>query len=274
MSSFIDSLISKHFQNPECEEVFINGCYSMQVYSKKRIELEAPIQNRDELENTLQEFSLSQGKRLDPLVPFSGGVYQDCYRWHILIAPLARDGALLSIRRHQFHNLSINELDPLNIMSQKLKQAIENQNPIFFFGETGSGKTSMISAVLNEYFKKKRVFIIEQISEISLSSKSWVRLESRAQTIDKDNKISVLQALNESLRMRPDIIVIGEVRTEEFEALETAIHVGHGSLITSIHAGNYKSLQKRLQVSTKISNIKALAIKMNRTVESTQFIHF
>lgn len=189
----------------------------------------------------LQDFSFSQGVRLDPLKPYSGGyLHEHNVRWHCLIPPVAIDGAVVSLRRHEFTALTLADFnDPHNLCDDCLTH-VRGYKPLLVCGSTSSGKTTFLASLLRAVCQQERLAILESIVELPLMSSLWMRCQTQG-----DTSMEVL--IEEILRLRPDRFVIGEIRGQEIIAFVKAMTIGHLGLLTTLHAESSRQVQARIR---------------------------
>lgn len=243
-------------------EVFLNGTYSLEVLttSGELKSIDRPRQDAasaEQLQHQLQEFAFAQGVRLDPHFPANGGDFvwppqQDGreaasarFRWHGVIAPIADDGPFVSIRKHRFDDERLHFAGPRG-WQQVTSAAVAEHMPVIICGPTGSGKSSFLSLLLRRHCLEQRTILIENVKELPLMAKSWLRLTTTPPLLDGREGFDSRRLLFESLRMRPENIVLGELRGAEAETFYQAYLTGHGGMFTTIHCDSPEALEKRL----------------------------
>ena len=239
------------------KEILLNGTKSVQVVldEDNTISLASPFNSQQELIDNVQDFVLDQGLRLDPNQPANGGSLSielehyhqpQTLRWHALIPPISRDGALLSVRHIYIDDLSSNEFAiPPKILEQIHHQIILGRS-VIVAGPTGSGKSSLLSCLMRENAANERLIILETLAELPATSDYWIRICARSQSIEGTGKFSLEEALEESLRLRPDRIVLGEIRGQEAKAWYRALQVCSKGCSTSLHCSKPKQIVHRL----------------------------
>jgi Flp pilus assembly CpaF family ATPase len=207
---------------------------------------------RDFSISRLQDFALAQGLRWDPMQPAAGGSFsvqslagERHYRWHGLLAPVARDGLLLSIRRHRLGDFSLDDYLESHHQAEALR-LLDSSSPVFVMGPTGSGKTSFMVSILLHCAADERLAILEQIPEVPKLSPRWIRLCAQAANISGEGAVSLEYLIDELLRLRPDRMIIGELRREEIFAYKRALLAGHAAVWTTVHASSAEELPWRL----------------------------
>lgn len=207
----------------------------------KREVLPSIFASDNELVHWLQNFAFSQGVRLDPIKPYSGGYLPEHnVRWHCLIPPVAVDGAVVSFRRHEFAALTLNDFDDPNNLCGECIEFVRGYKPLLVCGSTSSGKTTFLAALLRSVCQQERLAILESIVELPLLSSLWVRCQTQGDT-------SMEALIEEILRLRPDRFVIGEIRGQEILAFVKGMTIGHLGLLTTLHAESSKQVQARVR---------------------------
>lgn len=194
----------------------------------------------------LQEFSLSRSLRLDPRSPFAGGTLREgVYRWQCVIPPAVKESVFV-LRKHRFETLSLEDFSYGKGAKKSLFSLLERGIPFLVVGATGSGKTSFLQAILGEFFKDKRLLILEEYEELSLKSPLWVRLLACKEGIEQKEPLSLGLLFKEALRLRPDHFVLGELRAEELKVFLEAAQSGHKSTSATFHGGSLDEVRRRL----------------------------
>lgn len=250
MTRNILECLREYFLDPEIHELCVHSVRSLCLFRKQDSLSEAsPFEDRVQMIRSCQEFALSQGQRLDAYSPSAGGYIEECkLRWHCLIPPASYDGAIFSLRRHSFVELEIE-----NFLIQKsdehlLTEIFENpSNHILFCGPTGSGKTSLLCAFLKKYARDQRVILIEEHAELPLLSERWLHLVSRKKDIEGQGEVKLSFLIEESLRLRPDRIVLGEIRNTDALVFFESILLGHKGSLSTIHASRLGGVRKRIE---------------------------
>jgi pilus assembly protein CpaF len=199
------------------------------------------------------------GRRVDEASPMVDARLTDGSRVNAIIPPLALDGPSLSIRRFGTGPLAANQLVQLKSISQQMMEvlsaAVRARISILISGGTGAGKTTFLS-ILSQYIpKSERVITIEDAAELRLAQENIVRLETRPPNVEGQGAIRQRQLLINSLRMRPDRIIIGEVRGEEAFDMLQAMNTGHEGSMTTIHANTTRDALSRLESMVAMSNL-------------------
>lgn len=242
------------FKDPCVQEIFVRGIASMTVLRSGLLEVRSsPYSDRGKYLRFLQEFSLEQGLRLDPYSPSAGGRLERKYegvsllmRWHCLVPPASPIEPIFALRRHHFSSLELSDFSMSVDMESKLRQAFVCGDSFLFCGPTGSGKTSFLFSLLKMFCLNERLIFLEELEEIPMVSLAWTALRSRKIGIDGKGAVSLSFLLNESLRLRPDRLVIGELRTLDSLVFLDALWTGHHGTLSTFHAMNLTDVQQRI----------------------------
>jgi pilus assembly protein CpaF len=238
--------------DPAVEEVMVNGPAHVYVERGGQIEATAVrFADEEELRNAIERILAPLGRRVDELSPMVDARLADGSRVNVVIPPLAIDGPLVSIRRFGAQRPGPSELVALGTLTQAqhglLREAVHARRSILISGGTGSGKTTMLSALSGFIEQDERVVTIEDAAELRLQQAHVVRLESRPAGVEGRGEVTIRDLLRNALRMRPDRIVIGEVRGPEALDLLTALNTGHDGALSTVHANSPADALRRLE---------------------------
>jgi pilus assembly protein CpaF len=238
--------------DPEISDILVNN--SSQVYVEKFGKLQkTDICFRDDkhLLQIIERIVSKVGRRIDESSPYVDARLPDGSRVNAIIPPLAIDGPALSIRRFGMEPLKMNDLLRFGTMDSRMAQvlqgAVKTRLNILISGGTGSGKTTLLN-VLSEYIPfDERVVSIEDSAELHLKQDHVVRLETRPPNIEGRGEVNQRDLLRNTLRMRPDRIIIGEVRGGEALDMLQAMNTGHDGSLSTIHANTTRDAMARLE---------------------------
>jgi pilus assembly protein CpaF len=262
--------------DPAVEEVMVNGPDSVYVERRGRIEATAvSFPGEEELRNTIERILAPLGRRVDELSPMVDARLADGSRVNVVIPPLAIDGPTLSIRRFGARPLGPDELVEVGTLtaSQRdlLAAAVAERSSILISGGTGSGKTTLLNALSSFIGPGERVVTIEDAAELRLQQPHVVRLESRPPSVEGRGEFTVRDLLRNALRMRPDRIVIGEVRGVEALDLLTALNTGHDGALSTVHASSPADALSRLETLVLMAGVglphRAIAEQVRRGID-------
>ena len=239
-------------RDSEVSDILVNGLSSVYVERQGRLsKVEVKFRDADHLTRIARRMAEGVGRRVDELNPMCDARLADGSRVNIIGPPLAIDGAAISIRRFRKGGFSVEELARSGSMHQGmatlLELATKAQLNIVVAGGTGSGKTTLLNALSENIGVEERVVTLEDAAELSLRQPHVVRLETRAPSAEGAGEIHMRDLLKNALRMRPDRIIVGEVRgPEALEALQ-AMNTGHPGSMFTVHANNPRDTLRRLE---------------------------
>ncbi|HYJ21805.1 MAG TPA: CpaF family protein [Solirubrobacterales bacterium] len=246
--------------DPAVEEVMVNGPGTVYVERGGRIEAtDVAFADEEELRNTIERILAPLGRRVDELSPMVDARLADGSRVNVVIPPLAIDGPLVSIRRFGARRPGPDELVALGTLTAAQRGALEaavvGRRSILVSGGTGSGKTTLLNALSGFIGAGERVVTIEDAAELRLQQPHVVRLESRPAGVEGRGEVSIRDLLRNALRMRPDRIVIGEVRGPEALDLLTALNTGHDGALSTVHANSPADALGRLETLALMARV-------------------
>ena len=238
--------------DPTIEEVMVNGPDSVYVERGGRIEpAGVAFPDEEELRNAIERILAPLGRRIDELSPMVDARLADGSRVNVVIPPLAIDGPALSIRRFGAGRPGPAELVELGTLTpaqcELLEGAVAGRRSVLVSGGTGSGKTTLLNALSSFIAPGERVVTIEDAAELRLQQPHVVRMESRPASVEGRGEVTVRDLLRNALRMRPDRIVIGEVRGAEALDLLMALNTGHDGALSTVHANSPGDALGRLE---------------------------
>ncbi|MFL5833611.1 MAG: CpaF family protein [Solirubrobacterales bacterium] len=246
--------------DPAVEEVMVNRHDSVFVERRGVLEPTAvAFESEEELRNAIERILAPLGRRVDELSPMVDARLPDGSRVNVVIPPLAIDGPALSIRRFGASRPGPEELVERGTLTMEqrrsLEAAVAGRRSVLISGGTGSGKTTLLNALSSFIGGEERVVTIEDAAELRLQQPHVVRLESRPAGVEGRGEVSIRDLLRNALRMRPDRIVIGEVRGVEALDLLTALNTGHDGALSTIHANSPGDALARLETLALMAGV-------------------
>lgn len=233
-------------------DILINGYNS--VYVERRGKLESTtvrFKDEDHLLRVINKIVSAVGRRVDESTPLVDARLKDGSRVNVAIRPISVDGPLVSIRKFTRKPLTLERLVEngamANAMRILLSAAVKGRVSMVVSGGTGSGKTTLLNALSSQISVKERLITIEDAAELQLQQPHVGRLETRPPTLDGRNEVRQRELLKNALRMRPDRIIVGEVRGEEAFDMLQAMNTGHEGSMTTIHANTPRDAVGRLE---------------------------
>jgi pilus assembly protein CpaF len=246
--------------DPTVEEVMVNGHERVYVERSGMVErTEIRFPSEQALRDAIERILTPLGRRVDELSPMVDARLEDGSRVHVVIPPLAVDGPSLSIRRFSAVRPSPDELVRLGTLTVALRDelaaAVGARRSILVSGGTGSGKTTLLNALSAFIDPAERVITIEDAAELRLRQPHVVRLESRPANVEGRGTVTIRDLLRNALRMRPDRIVIGEVRGGEALDLLMALNTGHEGALSTVHANSPEDALRRIETLALIAGV-------------------
>jgi len=246
--------------DPAVEEVMVNGHNRVYVERRGRIERTGvSFPSEGALRDAIERILTPLGRRVDELSPMVDARLEDGSRVHVVIPPLAVDGPTMSIRRFSAVRPGPRELVELGTLTEELHDqlsaAVEARRSILVSGGTGSGKTTLLNALSAFIDQDERVITIEDAAELRLRQPHVVRLESRPANVEGRGQVTIRELLRGALRMRPDRIVIGEVRGGEALDLLMALNTGHEGALSTVHANSPQDALRRVETLALMAGV-------------------
>jgi pilus assembly protein CpaF len=246
--------------DPAVEEVMVNGPSDVYVERGGRIERTAvEFGSERELRDAIERILAPVGRRVDELSPMADARLGDGSRVNVVIPPLAVDGPVISIRRFAAARPGPDELVDLGTLTEELRErlarAVSKRRSLLISGGTGAGKTTLLNALSSYIAPDERVITIEDAAELRLRRPHVVRLESRPASIEGRGEVTIRDLLRNALRMRPDRIVIGEVRGAEALDLLTALNTGHDGALSTVHANSPEDALRRIETLALMAGV-------------------
>ena len=247
-------------RDPYISDILVNG--PSKIYIEKNGQLQqTKVSFLDEkhLMRIIHRIGSNVGRRIDESMPMLDARLPDGSRVNAIIPPLALDGPMVSIRRFGAIPIDIHRLLELNALTEEmaffLEACVKCKMNILISGGTGTGKTTLLNTLSKWIPDNERVITIEDAAELQLQREHVVRLETRPPNIEGEGCITQRDLVRNSLRMRPDRIVIGEVRGAETLDMLQAMNTGHEGSMTTVHANNPRDALRRLENMVSMSGI-------------------
>jgi pilus assembly protein CpaF len=241
-------------------DIMVNGPDRVFVESRGKVTASAVrFRDRQHLANISQRIAARIGRRIDESSPMVDARLADGSRVNIVFPPLALDGPYLSIRKFSRRQIDIAKLVGFGSLSAPLGRALDIMGRarlnIIISGGTGSGKTTLLNAISRMIDHGERIVTVEDAAELQLQQPHVVRLETRPPNIEGRGEITQRDLIRNALRMRPDRIIVGEVRgSEAFDMLQ-AMNTGHDGSMSTIHANNTRDALTRIENMVQMGNM-------------------
>ena len=232
-------------------DILVNGKDQIYVERMGKLELTSKrFISNEQVRQVIERIIAPLGRRIDESAPMVDARLPDGSRVNAIIPPLSLIGPVLSIRKFGRERLDIEDLVNLNTLSAAMRDFIQAcvhaRKNVLISGGTGSGKTTVLNVLSAFIPEEERIITIEDAAELQLRQEHWVRLESRPQNIEGRGAISSRDLFRNSLRMRPDRIIIGECRGAEIMDMLQAMNTGHDGSMTTIHANSTHDVVTRI----------------------------
>ena len=242
-------------------DILVNGYQTVFVERGGLLErVQTRFQDEKHLLRIIQKIVSAVGRRIDESSPFVDARLADGSRVNAIIAPLAIDGSLLSIRKFAKKRIGIEKLIELgsvpDTMAQVMQAMVRARKNVLISGGTGSGKTTLLYAMSSFIDPRERIVTIEDSAELQLQQEHVARLETRPSNIEGRGEISQRDLVKNALRMRPDRIIVGEVRAGEAFDMLQAMNTGHDGSMTTVHANTPRDSLSRLEQMIGMSGIE------------------
>ncbi|OHB68154.1 MAG: pilus assembly protein CpaF, partial [Planctomycetes bacterium RBG_13_62_9] len=252
--------LDEFLRDPSVSDILVNGPHRVYIERLGRLEAtDATFLDDSHLMRVIRRIADNVGRRVDESTPMLDARLPDGSRVNAIVPPLALDGPSLSIRRFGTNPLDMErliELDALQAeMATFVQACVQCKLNILISGGTGTGKTTFLNALSRWIPAEERLVTIEDAAELQLQRDHVVRLETRPPNIEGKGEITQRDLLRNSLRMRPDRIIIGEVRGSETLDMLQAMNTGHEGSMTTVHANSPRDALRRLENMVSMAGI-------------------
>src|SRR5580765_337651 len=264
-------------QDPTISDILVNGYKQVYIERKGLLEItNVCFRDDSHLLRIIDKIVSQVGRRVDESTPMVDARLSDGSRVNAIIPPLAVDGPLLSIRRFGTDKLMPQDLVDKKAltsgMMELLQGAVKAKLNIIIVGGTGAGKTTLLNALSVFISNKERIVTIEDAAELQLKQPHLARLETRTANLEGQGAVRQRQLLVNSPRMRPDRIIVGEVRGEEALDMLQAMNTGHDGLLTTVHANTPRDAVSRLEVMITLANANMQLLSIRQQIASAVHI--
>ncbi|MEH3122364.1 MAG: CpaF family protein [Sphingomonas phyllosphaerae] len=255
----------------EISDIMVNGPDQTFVERKGKLEM-AQIQFRDEehLFQIAQRICNSVGRRVDQTTPLADARLKDGSRVNVIVPPLSLRGTAISIRKFSAKPITLDMMAGFGSMSTKMATALKvagaSRFNIVISGGTGSGKTTMLNALSKMIDPGERVLTIEDAAELRLQQPHWLPLETRPANLEGQGEISIRDLVKNALRMRPDRIILGEIRGAECFDMLAAMNTGHDGSMCTLHSNSPREALARMENMVMMSDIKVPKEAISRQI--------
>ncbi|MFL5009731.1 CpaF family protein [Rhizobium laguerreae] len=254
-------------------DILINGYNSVYVERSGKLESTAVrFKDEDHLLRVINKIVSAVGRRVDESTPMVDARLKDGSRVNVAIRPISVDGPLVSIRKFTRKPLTMERLVQYGAMADAMRillsAAVKGKVSMVISGGTGSGKTTLLNALSSQISPRERLITIEDAAELQLQQPHVGRLETRPPTLDGRNEIRQRELLKNALRMRPDRIIVGEVRGDEAFDMLQAMNTGHEGSMTTIHANTPRDAVGRLEQMVGMAGMPMSQLSIRSQISS------
>ena len=260
-------------RDPEISEIMVNGPDQIYIERAGKIRAsEAVFANEDQLRHVIDKIVARVGRRVDESSPYVDARLPDGSRVNAILPPLSVDGPALTIRKFSVDPLKIDDLISLGTVTTPVAQffeaAVRGKLNIIVSGGTGTGKTTTLNVLSSFIPGDERIITIEDAAELRLQQDHIVRLEARPPNIEGQGEVTIRDLVRNALRMRPDRIVVGEVRGGEALDMLQAMNTGHDGSISTVHANSPRDVLSRLETMALMSGMDLTVRAMREQMAS------
>ncbi len=265
--------LEPYIKDPTVNDILVNGYNQIYVERAGKLELTpARFRDDDHLRKIIDRIVSLVGRRIDESQPLCDARLLDGSRVNAVIPPLAIDGPSLSIRKFSKDPLEIQDLINFKALTPEmavlLDGIVQAQLNVLISGGTGSGKTTLLNCLSRYIPEDERIVTIEDAAELQLKQNHVVRLETRPANIEGKGEIDQRELVKNCLRMRPDRIIVGEVRAAEALDMLQAMNTGHDGSLTTVHANTPRDAMMRLETMVSMAGLNLAPMSMKRYISS------
>jgi pilus assembly protein CpaF len=246
--------------DPSVEEIMVNGPGAVLVERGGKIEATGvAFESEQALMHVIERVLSPLGRRVDEASPLVDARLSDGSRVNCVIPPLSLDGPLLTIRRFRSRGFSAGELVASGTLTADLERfftsCVRARLNVIVSGGTGSGKTTLLNVLSSLIDRGERIITIEDAAELRLRQEHVVRLESRPPNLDGEGEVTIRALVRNALRMRPDRLIVGEVRGPEALDMLQALNTGHDGSMTTVHANSAPDAIRRIETLALMADV-------------------
>lgn len=266
--------IEKQMMDPDVTEIMINGTHNVYIEKNGKKQLtDIKFDSDQQLMYVIQKILTPTRRRVDETVPYTDICLPDGSRVNIIIPPLALDGPTITIRKFLKKIVKAEDLIELGTLDRKMADfliaCIKGKINMIFAGATGSGKTTTVGVLSSYISNDERTITIEDTAELHLAQDHVVRLETKPANIEGKGEISIRDLFRNTLRMRPQRIILGEIRSAEALDMLQAMCSGHNGALSVIHANTPEEVLHRLETMILMSGIPISLEAIHRQIASS-----
>jgi pilus assembly protein CpaF len=274
--------IDPYLSDPEVTEVMVNGPHAVWVERAGRItKTETRFVDANHLERIIEKIVGQVGRRIDEATPMVDARLPDGSRVNAIIHPLAIGGPYVTIRKFAVDPFTVDDLVASGSMNEQvaglLKRCVEGRLNVIVSGATGSGKTTLLNVLSNFIPANERIITVEDAAEVQLNQTHVLTLESRPQNLEGKGEVTIRDLVRNTLRMRPDRIIVGEVRGGEALDMLQAMNTGHDGSLTTVHSNAPRDTLARIETMVLMAGmdlpIRAIREQVASALDLVVHIH-
>lgn len=267
-------ILEEFLADPQVTEIMVNGCD--QIYCERNGKLQLATQtitSNVQLRNIVERIVIPLGRRIDEKTPYVDARLEDGSRVNAIIEPLSLNGPAVTIRKFPAERITMEDyinrfFSVTQEMADFLKICVQQALNIIISGGTGSGKTTLLNVLSGFIPDDDRIITVEDAAELQLKQEHVVRLETRPANIEGTGEVSIRDLIRNSLRMRPDRIVVGECRDGAALDMLSAMNTGHDGSLTTVHANNPREAVARLETLCLMAGMELPAKAIREQIAS------
>ena len=270
------SALRELWEDARVTDILVNAADSVWVDRGGGLERRTAV-NVGDVRLLATSLAASAGQRLDDASPIVDGRLPDGTRLHAVLAPVAADGACISLRRHRAQALSLADWQQRGGVGQQglvvLSALVEQRANVLISGSTGSGKTTLLAAMLGQVPATERIVVIEEAQELAPTHPHVVHLQARAANVQGAGGVDLASLVRAAMRMRPDRLVLGECRGAEVREVLTALNTGHDGGLATVHANAATDVPARLIALGSLAGLSAPTVAVQAVSAFDAVVH-
>ncbi len=260
-------------KDPDISEIMVNGPFDIYIERKGKIyKTDTKFLNNDQLMVIIDRILSPLGKRVDEAMPYADARLPDGSRVNVIIPPLALNGPTVTIRKFAKRKLQAEDLIALGSVTKEilefLRATVIAKKNILISGGTGTGKTTFLNLLSSYIPNDERIITVEDTAELQLQQEHVVRLEARPPNIEGKGQVTIRDLVINTLRMRPDRIIVGECRGPEALDMLQAMNTGHEGSMTTVHANSPRDALTRLETMIMMAGMELPSKAIRQQVSS------
>lgn len=274
----MDRILRELMKDPEVTDILINGDGSLWVDRGSVLERTGEaLPDPATVRRLAIRLAAAASRQLDDAMPYVDGQLPGGVRLHAVLAPIATDGAHISLRVPRRTALSLAALEESGSLTAEqatqVRALVAERRSILISGGTGSGKTTLLGALIAEVAPSERVVVVEDVTELHVPHPHVVRLQARHRNVEGAGEITMTELVRQAMRMRPDRLVVGEVRGAEVIDLFRAFNTGHEGGLATIHANSAHDVMSRLEALGSLAGLPAPAVRSQALAAIDAVVH-